>query len=608
MAKEWITSNPEISYKSATIARWISGSVVLRTFATGIEWGFAAANLPRDIQHIWFAARTFQDGKWKPLYSSTGPVYGLQMGRDLVTVASDAILRRGRTTDYINEGGGMEFLTHQGRIFRKGRHLEGPFDKIMDFLGYVNETSEIITRLAVRERTIRKRAKEQGISMEEARKNKKITQEATFAARDYLDFNQGGGIVKAVDNAVPYLSAGVQGTRGLWRAMVDNKVESMYKFAQYAALVSGLYIAAKKLAPLTMENLIGNIDMQNNLVIPIGDQYAFEDEQGQTRYIYLKMPLDPGQKFFKVFFEASTDKWLGNEIDVNAVVDSLKSQSPVGITNLPPTMGATIGYMANKDFWMNEDIWRTTEPFKYQLPKRITGEEVGGSEEEFTPGQTPKAYVDVGAFTGLSPERTKFVVEELLTSGSMWTYLLGKGYDELTGPDSKESNEQHLAMALARFPIIKRFIGITNPYSKFARTIDEVEEKHTLERFVQNRNLDALVDGYLYKNTVERKEVFDYIRVTAKDKDTRDRLTDRFEWEESIKDLPEKSFWKRIKSLPVEAKAEAFVRRLDAAAGDNERTKQIWREFGIVVKAGGIVSKDFRREVSKLRIPRFVKE
>jgi hypothetical protein len=71
----------------------------------------------------------------------------------------------------------------------------------------------LLTRLAIRERALRRG---------------KDGKEATFAARDYMDFGQGGTIVKALDNAIPYLSAGVQGMRGFWRALKDNPAEGIF--------------------------------------------------------------------------------------------------------------------------------------------------------------------------------------------------------------------------------------------------------------------------------------------------------------------------------------------------------------------------------------------
>ena len=591
MNKEWITSNPETSYRYSQLMRYASGSPVLRTFATGINWSFAVANLPRDVMHTWFAARTWKDGEWSSVYSPTMPVFFGQIGRDQATIFNDALSRRGRYQEYINEGGGMEFLVHQGRLFQRGRHIEGPIDSVYNVLGYLGELSEIMTRLAIRERVIRNRAKEQGLTMEQARKNKSITQEATFAARDYMDFGQGGGIAKALDNAVPYLNASIQGTRGLFRSFKPGSgtaFSSTYKLAQFAVLISGLTIAARSMHPETMKNMEGSKDAQNNLIIPLGDKFGFEDSKGQVRYPYLKIPLDPGQKFFKTFFEASTDKWLGNDIDVNRVVDSLKETSPAGVTSLPPTVSGTIGYWANKDFWLNEDIWRKTDkPFSFPH-----------SKEEYIPGQTPQAFIDLGKVTGLSPERTRYAVEELLTSGTVYSYLLGQGYDAMFSQMPKDQREKHLAEVLSKVPIVKRFFGITNPYSKFATGIERAEEEATIERFKENRQLDTLAEGYLFKDNVKREEVFDYIS-KAKDRDAADRLRERFKFQEATLNLPERSFWLRLQGVPVEARAKVFVDRLDKSSP--EQQEQIWKEYAIMSRAGGVISKSFRREVSLLR-------
>lgn len=589
LSKEWIISNPEMSYRLSQFIRYASGSVVLRTFATGINWGFALANVPRDVMHLWYAARVFEGGKWKNVYSPHAPVFGLQISHDLATVFLDAATKGKRYNEYMKDGGGMEFLVHQGRILQRGRHLEGPLDTINDWLGYFGETSEVMTRLAIRERVIRRRAKERGISVEEASKDKDIKREATFAARDYMDFGQGGGIAKAADNGIPYLNAAIQGTRGLLRSFSQNPISSTYKLAQFATAVTGIYVAARSLAPKAMEALQGSVDMENNLCIPLGDWAMFEDDMGQTRYVYLKIPLDPGQKFFKTFFEAATDKWLGYDVDIDRVVDSLKSTSPVGVGQLPPSISGSIGYMTNKDFWLNEDIWRRTEePFDW--PR---------SKEEFVPGQTPQAYIDVGKLTGLSPERTRYAVEELVTSGTVWSYLVGKGYEELFGDFPDDKKEQHIAMTLAKTPVVKRFIGVTHPYSTRAARIEEHEEASELNRWIERRELDRLADGYLHGEGVERDEVLGYIR-SFKDREVRDRLVERFKFKERIKDLSNRSYWLRLRSMRPEARAREY---LDLMKGLPEEEKDRMRreEFPIVDKAGGVLTEDFRREVRKLQ-------
>jgi len=588
MAKEWIYSDPMIKYRMGQFLRFTSLSPVLRTFATGINWGFALANLPRDVMHTWFAARMFDGKEWKGVYSNQLPIFLPQIGLDLARTFTDAATRGKRYQEYIKEGGGMEFLVHQGRIFARGRRLEGPLDKMQNFMGYFGETSEIMTRLAIRERVIRRRAKQEGISMEEARKRKEITREATFAARDYMDFGQGGGITKAADNAMPYLNAATQGTRGLWRTANDNPKLFAYKVAQIGAATTLLYAAMREHAPKTTEELQGSIAMQNNFCVPLGDTFSFKDEKGQERYIYFKVPLDPGQKFFKAFFEGAYDKYAGYEVDVDRLTNNLLEQSPVGVSSLPPSLTGTLGYMSNKDFWLNEDIWKKTkEPFSY--PR---------SREEFIPGKTSEVYKDVGDITGLSPERGGYAVEQITTRGTIWSYLMGKGYEKLFADVPDEKREQHIAMVLAEMPVLKRFIGITNPYSKYATKIDEAQEKADLEHWIQNRELDRLTDGHLFEDSVERKDIFKYIRTFPK-KEVRDRLTERFDFQYAIRKLPERSFWLRLQGLKNPAKAEIYYGRWKAA--DEEERKQLAREAGIIGAAGGVLSSGFWDEFSRVR-------
>jgi len=437
------------------------------------------------------------------------------------------------------------------------------------------------------------------MSLREVKKNDRLMEEATFVARDYMDFNQGGGPVKAIDNAVPYLGVTIQGTRGLWRAFKPGSgsaLQSTYKLSQFAGLVVGMYVANQAMNPKTMAALKGNVDTTNNLIIPLGDWSEFQDEYGQTRYQYLKIPLDQGQRFFKVFFEASTDKWLGNEVDVGRVVNALKEQSPADVSSLPPTISGALGYVANKDFWRMEDVWKgTTQPFDYQLPKWYTGKEFGGSEEESIPGKTPKFFEDLGAATGLSPERTRHLVSELVTNGTVWSTLANQGYNYATGDVPDRMRKQHLAQVLTKFPVVKGFYGVTNPYSKHSDKMHKVDQKYTIESFKQNQGMDLVADQYLYDGTKTGADVVKYAR-SFRDFKVEERLMDRFYWEQAIKTLPEKSFWRRIKGIPsLEAKAEIIADRMRSAS--EAEKAQLFREMGIIEAAGKVMSSELQDEI-----------
>jgi len=602
LAKEWAMRDAEISYKAAKILRYASMSPVLRTFATGVNWAFAMANLPRDVMHAWYASRIYEDGKWKSVYSPHMPIAAIQMSWDLGSTFTDALLRKGRYIDYLEEGGGMEFLVHQGRVFRKGRHIEGPLDKIENFLGYFGETTEVMTRLSIRDRVIKKRASEQGLTLEEARKNPEITREATFAARDYMDFAQGGKFTKAADNAIPYLNATVVATRGMFRSFKPGSgtaLANTYKLAQFAGAVTALYIASQKLASETHDALKGNPATKSNLCIPLGDGFGFEDEHGQKRYIYFKVPLDPSQKFFKTFFEACADKWRGQEVDVDRVTDTLTEMAPVDISSLPPSVSALLGYATNKDFWRNEDIWRGTDKAaKYQLPKIITGKSVGGSEEEYGT-RTPEMYKDIGKYTGLSPERIEYAIGEIITNDNMWADLLGRGYEAAFKDVPESKREMHLAEVLAKLPVIKRFIGITNPSHRYGEVIDEKRSAYEIGRFVQNRGLDLRMEGYLFDKNVEKKEVVDYMK-SFKDLDTFNRLKERYIFQVKTKELPNFVFWRRLQGLAPEPRAEVFAKRWDEATP--QQRSQMKKEIQTVIDAGGVITDDFRSELTKIRL------
>lgn len=594
MSKEWLTASSELPYRYGRFMQYVSGSAVLRTFATGIEWGFALANIPRDVMHIYYAARVFEDGKWKSAYSPHLPIFLPQIGMDIARVFPDVIVRGKKTQNYFDYGGGMEFLVHQGLMLRKGKHLEPGLAKPLKLLSWFGETSELTTRVAIKEHIIRRRAREQGLTVEEARKNKDIQREASFVARDYMDFGQGGGITKAADNALPYLNAAVQATRGLWRTAKDNPKEFAYKTAEIGFATTLVYSAMREQCPETAKALQGSIALQNNLCIPVGDNFGFEDEKGQMRYWGFKVPLDPSQRFFKTFFEAAYDKSMGHEVDIDRITNNMLELSPVGVSSMSPTISGAIGYLYNKDLWRNEDVWRKTKPFDYDLT--VDGKWVGRSEEYDK--DTHEFFKDIGKPTRISPKAGQFVAGELFTNNSTWAYLMGKGYEKLFTDVPKEKIEQHWAMTLSRMPIIGRFIFVTNPYSKYAGKIEEEESIYALIRLKENRELDRLTDGYLFEKSHKKEDVVKHIR-SFKDIDTRERLRKRFDFQVATRNLPERSFWLRLRSLAPEVRASRYYDRLQSATP--EEHERLMKEKGIVTKAGGFFTENFWLELRKIR-------
>ncbi|KKL92822.1 hypothetical protein LCGC14_1880850, partial [marine sediment metagenome] len=328
MAREWVTADPLINAQLANVIGWVGGAKVLKAMATGINPEFALTNMPRDIAHVWLTTKE---------YSPHLPVAAGQMAKDYLAVAKDTFTRRGRWLEFLNEGGGMDFLTHQGRITTKTSGVLSGFQK---YLGYIGETSEAWTRLALRERAII---------------NGKPNHEATWIARNYLDFSQGGSWIKAADSAVPYLNASVQGTRGIFRAAGEDPATFTYKVAEVGILSAGLYMANRNINQDCL-NSISDAEKANNFIITTPLKYT--DEEGNIRYLYFRIAKDQGQKIVSTLFENIAAKLSGDEIDIDQAVMAASEFISISPTErIPPSMDAAVGYLANKDFWRNKDIW-----------------------------------------------------------------------------------------------------------------------------------------------------------------------------------------------------------------------------------------------------------
>lgn len=619
-ASEWMTDTKDLS---GPIAKWIrifSGSQIVKMFATGINPAFAIANLPRDVMHAWFASRIMEDGKWTSLYSVFAPKAAGEFLVDYKDVFNDVLHRRGVVNDFIEDGGGMNYLYSQGKLTDIGIgaknkvRLETPFDKVYEFMSYINETSELLTRLGIRNRVIKRRAAELGMSYEAAKKDPKIRKEATYAAIDQMNFSEGGSFTKALDNAIPYLNARIVGTRSLWRVFQPGSgtaEQSALKLGQFAALVVGAYLLNKKRNPQGMEDLKNDPRTNSSFAIPFSkDAGVLVD--GQTRYPFFGLPIDSSQAFFKVLFEGLADKMTGGDVNPEKIVGSLKNTLPADISSLPPTAQALIGYYTNTDIWRGEEIWKNMQgTIPYKGPQWLTGDPIKGSELEQIPGRTPEIYKDLGTATGLSPERLKYMIESLLTSDNVYSQITFSAYDKVFGGLDDGQKKQLLSEAMSRTSGIKRFYGLTNPAAQDVKEARDINQDRINIRMEQDIKFDSLVDGYLNRKDTKLSEVVKFVN-SQKDPLDQQRMFDDLDFARDIKDLPNKRWWMQLKRMDVQGRAEAYVARLEKAKeidkrnGNNNLVHQIMKEasrFGTEEgQIKGVITEDFEERVGAIRI------
>jgi hypothetical protein len=547
MAREWVKSDPAISHGLATFLGWASGSKILKPMATGLNPMFSITNFPRDLAHIYLTTDQ---------YSSFAPAFTAQFTRDLAVVAKDAILRKGQYIDYIREGGGMEFLTHQGKVTSK---TGGVLKSIQDILGYFGETSEVITRLALRKRALRK-----GLSVEES----------TWVARNYLDFSQGGRGAKAADTAIPYFNAAIQGTRGVFRAAATNPKKFIWKIANIGVGASAIYMYNRE-SPAWDQ--ISMRDKVNNWIITT--PFKFTDKDGNEKYFYFKIAKDQGQRVFATVFENMMAKITGGEVNPEEIVSALQEMLPgLDLNLLPPTIKALVGYAANVDFWRKENIWK--------------GPKVEPSSEKTR--YTHPFFAAVGEKTGLSPVKLERSTEQIITSGNIYTSASGEIWNYLMeNADIRTQNLVSQELILNK-PGVRRLITSTRPRQKDIKTFKEVEVEANTRKYNQNFEFDEKLRKDYDTGKATKSDIIEHILSLDISRQDKLRLRDRFKRWDRFGDVPNKSNWIKLSFLDPEARALVFYTQYQG------KTDEEKKELKRLARKTKIASKRFIRAFNQL--------
>jgi hypothetical protein len=549
-AQEWVQADPMLSPTLATILGWLSGTKVLKALATGMNPGFALTNLPRDIAHIWLVTNE---------YSTALPAFGPQMATDLATVFLDTVRRTGRYRDMIDQGGGMGFLTQQGQLKLGG---SGPLAQVQKYLGWLGETSEIWTRLAVRERAI---------------KNGKSPQEATWIARNYLDFAQGGSFAKAADTMIPYLNAGIQGTRKVFQAASDTPGRFLWKIAQIGAIAIGLYLANSRWNKDAWDE-VPEYEKRTNWIITTPIQY--KDKDGNTRHLYFRIAKDQGQRAVAALFEAFAAKMTGDKFDYGYVVKALGDALPLmPFDKTPPAFNAGMGYYANIDFWCNEQYWR--------------GPKVKPSAEwnKFT---HPLA-VEAGKYTGLSPARLQGAFGQLVPPTNTYAGLVGAGIRQLMDPMTEKEREKSWAEIISNNALLNKLVRPTSPYEPFKTKMEDAKIEENTRRYDQKRKIEKLVEDNMDKPMSERNRL--YFQFAKEQPITdRDRLINYARNHEKFQDIPNRKWWVELKHLPPETAATMYWGRYKGASPEEQ--KQLYKQL---MTLPGVKSDRFMRQFIQLK-------
>ena len=512
-----------------------TGSQILRFFATGGNPLFIIGNTAVDFQNIAF---------WSDTYSKFKPVAAVQLMRDFTkNFIKKAVLSNKYNAifnEYINHGGALDYLSNDGlkalesmnpvktvtKQVQKGLIAYG---RAMSFLG---ETSEVAFRLSVfekvKEDSIKEFKKENGREPNFQEKED-ILWKAGRESRETMDFSQGGDVAKNIDAVFPYFNAALQGVRRPIDFAMKNPVGFASSVLQYTAMAGSLTAASlamliksvrddeedddkanKKI--LEALNSISEYEKANYHVLFTGNK----NKDGEYEYYRVKkLPVLSvistvgDQLIYNDFFK---NVGIDYKIDKEAIQEAAVKSNPLPMTiqelaGKNPAVSGAVSYWSNKDTFTGEKIFR--EPNN----KKILPEAEGIFDDK-----VDQVYKDLAPGLGLSPARTKVMVEKVITSENTnpTIPLIYSAYDGMFNKKDGLGNEASEAMSNVGKAFGKKLVRYTDKNIIRYKKQDEMEYKESVtetdiwkkEQKVYNEIKGAYKDG----GSLTEKEFVDVIK------------------------------------------------------------------------------------------------
>ena len=413
----------------------LTGTKILRFFATGGNPLFIIGNTAVDFQNIAFFSN---------VYSKFKPIATVQLARDYTkNFVKKLVVSKEYNkifNEYINHGGALDYMASDGlRALESMNPIKGvtkaaqkgliAYGRAMAFLG---ETSEVAFRLSVFEKV-----KNDSIKEFEKENNRKpnaqelddIMWKAARESRETMDFSQGGDVAKNIDAVFPYFNAALQGIRRPIDFAKKDPVGFSASVLQYTVMASGLAAGAfamlikavrddedddKKANKKIMEalNSLSEYEKANYHIIFTGNK----NKDGEYEYYRVKkLPVlsvistVAEQLIYKQFFNS---QGVDYDVDSEAMLEAVSKSNPLPVTVQEvaaknPVASGLVSYWANKDTFTGDKIFR--EPNN----KKISPEAEGMFDNK-----VDQIYKDLAPGFGLSPARTKIMVEKVITSAN----------------------------------------------------------------------------------------------------------------------------------------------------------------------------------------------
>lgn len=395
MARQMLDIKPENYTKAMQLIDtlkidWILGARTLRYMATIGNPLFVLPAAPMDFSNIILNNK---------IYSAFLPKAAIELGIDAITIAAKKmrsdmtefteVLGSSSSFDQLYKefalhGGSMDYLSREGikdlqRRKEYGR-LKNTGQKIALRLGqalsYIGQTSELTFRLAAYQKQksnlLKEYVKAHGINPT-GQALEDIMHEAALAARNTINFSEGGNTIKGIDKVAPYLNAAFQGTRKVADAFKEDRKITFVKYAQ-ALMFAG---ATPAISYMILQGLAGNDEDEAKKLMKkfIEDTGTWEKTQytlvptglnkdGNIEYIRIRrnpataMVATLGNQAGLAILNKKYG--LGIEFDLETTKDAFEKAMPISLNDLDariPTISAALTYIGNEDTFFEKKIY-----------------------------------------------------------------------------------------------------------------------------------------------------------------------------------------------------------------------------------------------------------
>jgi hypothetical protein len=455
MARQMFDIKPENYIKAMSLIDqwkldWITGSKTLRYMATIGNPMFVLPAAPMDFSNIILNNR---------IYSAFIPKAAVELGTDALVIAarkmrSDLteftdILGTSKSFDKIYKefalhGGSMDYLSREGIQDLQKRKEYGKLLstgskvalKLGQALSYAGQTSELTFRLAAFQKqksNLVKAYKKANTVNPVGQDYEDILHSAALAARNTINFSEGGNTIKLIDKVSPYLNAAFQGSRKVGQALDPRKKTgeinandltiTLGKYAQVAALSA----AIPTLSWMILSGLVGGDEEEAKKLIKKFKEDTGDWEKTQYTLIPTSLSEDGNINYIRIRRNPATapiatlgTEWgykflnkhgLDFEIDGKTMADSFEKAMPISIDQLDsriPLISALMTYVGNKDTFFDSKI--------YLGPDNVLPEFEGLQSDRVNNIYKILAKGGSQLGLGISPIRSQAAVEKVFTN------------------------------------------------------------------------------------------------------------------------------------------------------------------------------------------------